>query len=112
MYMIFSNKNYKNMENNYSNNNQQQDIDLSNVLDSAVAQKQQMMYQNTFVNKSKGKNKKKIYLFIIIISWIVILGITISTLAKNANRKKEIEKIKQEMQSKLQKRNIIQNQNE
>ena len=86
------------MENNYLNNNQQQDIDLSNVLDSAVEQKQQMMYQNSVMNQSKGKKKKNIYLFIIIISWIVILGIVFSTLAKNAKVKKQREQIQQEMQ--------------
>ncbi|HNV97609.1 MAG TPA: hypothetical protein PKL13_04910 [bacterium] len=100
------------MENNYLNNNQQQDIDLSNVLDSAIEQKQQMMYQNSVMSQSKSKKKKKTYLFIIIISWIVIFGIVFATLTRNAKIKEQREKIQEEMRLKIQKRNVIQNQNE
>ncbi|MDD4290562.1 MAG: hypothetical protein PHH83_04845 [Patescibacteria group bacterium] len=99
------------MENNYLNTNQRKDIDLSNVLDSEVEQRQQMMYQNSLMNQSKFQNKKKMYLFIIIISWIAIFGIIFTTLAKNVKMKKQVEKNRQEMQLKIKKNNIIQNEN-
>jgi hypothetical protein len=85
------------MQNNY--NNQDQNIDLSNALDSAVENKKQMIYAESF--QQKPSNKKKIYLIIIIVSWIIIFSFAIY----NTNKKQKIndqrEQIRQEIESRI-----------
>lgn len=95
---------------NYNNNEKQdQSIDLSGAFDSAVEQKQQMVYTNAVGQKSKGKNKKKIYIILIVISWAIILSIVFSTLSKNASRKKQTEQMRQEIELKVKQHANTQN---
>lgn len=83
---------------NYTNPDK--DIDLSGAFDSAIENRRQMAYSQS--TQKKPNNKKRIYLFIIIISWIIIIFSGVYALYKKNKIENEREKIKQEIQLKIQ----------
>lgn len=94
------------MENNYDgeqNNqeNENQSIDLSNSFDEVVQRRQQNAYIKSSIIDVKKAKKKKIYIAIIVVGWIIIISVALSAWNTNQKKKQQIEKIRQEMQDKI-----------
>ncbi|MDD3284247.1 MAG: hypothetical protein PHZ07_01490 [Patescibacteria group bacterium] len=94
------------MENNYygeQNNqeNENQSIDLSDSFDEVVQRRQQNAYIKSSIIDVKKAKKKKIYMAIIIVGWIIIISFALSAWNSSQKRKQQIEKTRQEMQSKI-----------
>ncbi len=80
-----------------TNNQNNEVIDLSNVSKQNV--------KNEFKQKPTStirKNKRLIYIIIILISWLVIVSVVASTIISNENKKAQREKAIQEVELKLQ----------